>query len=335
MGRLSGLLLLASIANFIIGNPNDDCQGDVCFHPLYLDLYKSSQSSKSGLIYTETIGVTSKARDALSVCMPNVGEEFVASRFLSCGRRDEVCTFEKRGWLIQDADNKWVANADLLVSKLKDLPGGEEAVRQCLQLPEDDDYYYVYEEYDYSDYGDDWDFMEEAGGVASRVRREAGKGNNEGGKGNKGGKGKKGGKARKGKNKGGKNKANKNRKKGKNPTKKAKKQAAKQEKKQARKAKKQAAKQEKKQARKAKKQAKKEKNKEKKEARKATKNGNGNKQDKSGKEKTDNTDNDEKNDETNDETNDEPSQPTLKKLRCVYHEVRDLLYKCAEQKLNE
>merc|ERR1712002_180574 len=123
-------------------------------------------------MYRETIEVTSSVRDILNMCLPNTDPSFVANNFVSCEGKamKTVCKMAKRNWLVNNEQNETVANVDLLLSNLNDLAGAEEAVRECLQVPEE------YEEYDYYydyDYYDEYDYLEPADEV--RVRREAGK----------------------------------------------------------------------------------------------------------------------------------------------------------------
>merc|ERR1711872_374335 len=118
-------------------------------------------------MYRETIEVTSSVRDILNLCLPNTEPSFVANNFVSCEGKamKTVCKMAKRNWLVNTEQNETVANVDLLLSNLNDLAGAEEAVRECLQVPEE------YEEYDY--YYDDYDYLEEAA-EGLRVKREAG-----------------------------------------------------------------------------------------------------------------------------------------------------------------
>merc|ERR1712240_787855 len=108
--------------------------------------------------------------DILNLCLPNTGPSFVANNFVSCEGKamKTVCKMAKRNWLVNNEQNETVANVELLLSNLNDLAGAEEAVRECLQVPEE------YDDYDY--YYDDYDYLEEAEG-GLRVRREAGKTN--------------------------------------------------------------------------------------------------------------------------------------------------------------
>merc|ERR1712243_262416 len=118
-------------------------------------------------MYRETIEVTSSVRDILNLCLPNTDPSFVANNFVSCEGKamKTVCKMAKRNWLVNNEQNETVVNVDLLLSNLNDLAGAEEAIRECLQVPEE------YEEYDYY-----YDYLEEtAGGL--RVRRGAGRRN--------------------------------------------------------------------------------------------------------------------------------------------------------------
>jgi len=196
MRRYAAILLLVSVSWGGWWKQGEDCDGDVCFPArIELDLYKPA-ASRSGLSYRETIEVTSSVRDILNICLPNTDPSFVANNFVSCEGKamKTVCKMAKRNWLVNTENNETVANVDLLLSNLNDLSGAEEAVRECLQVPEEYEEYY----YDYDYYYDDYDYLEEpAGGL--RVKREAGrrtgkedkpgKGKGKGGKKCRGGKG--------------------------------------------------------------------------------------------------------------------------------------------------
>jgi len=179
MRRSAAILLLVSVSWGGWWRQDEDCDGDVCFPArIELDLYKPA-ASRSGLSYRETIEVTSSVRDILNICLPNTDPSFVANNFVSCEGKamKTVCKMAKRNWLVNTENNETVANVDLLLSNLNDLTGAEEAVRECLQVPEEYEEYY----YDYDYYYDDYDYLEEpAGGL--RVRREAGRRNGREGK---------------------------------------------------------------------------------------------------------------------------------------------------------
>merc|ERR1712076_247702 len=120
---------------------------------------------KSGLPYS--FEVKSSVRDILGLCLPDLGVSFLASSFPSChGSLRHVCPLARRGWLLQDGANQTVANTDLLLSNLGKLAGAEEAVRECMEIPEE------YDDYEY-------DYLEEAVG-SHRVRRDAEKKKNAG-----------------------------------------------------------------------------------------------------------------------------------------------------------
>merc|ERR1712112_35962 len=110
--------------------------------------------------------------DMIGVCLPGVNPKVLADTFLSCsnGKVEEVCTMVKRGWL-EDKEGKSVVNENALLATFKDLSGGEDAVRECLQIPEVYEYYEI--EYYYYDYFE-YDYLEESAS-GSRQRRAAGK----------------------------------------------------------------------------------------------------------------------------------------------------------------
>merc|ERR1712105_274767 len=102
----------------------------------------------------------------LGLCLPDLGVSFLASSFPSCHTSlRHVCPLARRGWLL---------------SNLGKLAGAEEAVRECMEIPEE---YDEYEYYDWEYYDYEYDYLEEAVG-SHRVRRDAGKdsGTGKGGK---------------------------------------------------------------------------------------------------------------------------------------------------------
>merc|ERR1712228_376490 len=190
---------------------HEECIGDACFlknQVLQIDRAKEDKSGK--LAYNEVgLGYVS-TQNLLDVCLPGVKKENVAEHFKSCDgkKMEEVCTFAKRGWLKKDANEDTVTDIDLLKSLVIGLDGGEESVKKCVKLKEenaayDDEYYY---EYDYYDYYDPYDYLEEMGRQQKRLKREAEKD----GKGKGKNKKKNGKKSRKSKNKKKKNNKKKN-----------------------------------------------------------------------------------------------------------------------------
>merc|ERR1711936_981532 len=65
-------------------------------------------------------------------------------------------------------EGKSVVKENALLATFGGIKGGEDAVRECLQIPEV--YEYEYYEYDYADYYEEYDYLEESG---SRQRRAA------------------------------------------------------------------------------------------------------------------------------------------------------------------
>merc|ERR1711915_195895 len=159
---------------------HEECIGDACFpknQVLQIDRAKKDKSGK--LTFNEVgLGYVS-TQNLLDVCLPGVKKENVAEHFKSCDEKkmEEVCTFAKRGWLKKDTNEDTVTDIDLLKSLVIGLDGGDESVKKCVKVKEenaayDDEYYY---EYDYYDYYDPYDYMEEMGRQQKRLKREAGK----------------------------------------------------------------------------------------------------------------------------------------------------------------
>merc|ERR1712168_1798153 len=356
MGAPEGILPVLLISGLLLGTclSKQACADDACFDQgiQELKIERSKTDSTSGLKYVERSTDLVATVDMIGVCLPGVNPNVLADTFLSCSNKkvEEVCTMVKRGWL-EDKEGKSVVNENAVLATFKELDGGEDAVRECLQIPEVYEYEYYY--YDYANYFDeyDYDYLEESSSGSRQRRAVSSKGvRGEQRKRNKGrgkGKGKKD--AKKDKNrknrknsprrKGGKgqtekkNKKNSARKGGKEnnkrPTKKALKKKERKEKKKAKKQARKAEKKAKKQARKAKKKAKKE---AKKEARKAER-----KADK----KVENTESAKAEKDARKKALSKlglkkmPSKSTLEKLTCVQDKITQLLVTCAKNILSK
>merc|ERR1711935_346646 len=171
-------VVLAWLVSASLGGWEDsgeECSGNACFDPASQNIQVvKSKTSSTGLKYKEKSNAKVSVVDMMAVCLPGVDKAFMASSFKSCENKKltSVCTMKERGWLVADGDET-VANEAALLSAGSGLAGGEEAVRDCLKLAEEvDEYEYEYYYYDYADYGDEWDYLEEAGGQV-RLRREA------------------------------------------------------------------------------------------------------------------------------------------------------------------
>merc|ERR1711936_717653 len=197
MGAPEGLLSVFFIAGLLLGTclSEQACVGDACFdqsiHQLKIE--RSKTDPTSGLNYKERSTDLVATIDMIGVCLPGVNPNVLADTFASCSNvkvKEEVCTVAKRGWL-EEKEGKSVVNENALLATFKDLEGGEDAVRECLQIPEVYEYDEYYQ-YDYANYFDEYDYYEylEESASKKRQRRAAGgKGENTG-KGGKGGKGK-------------------------------------------------------------------------------------------------------------------------------------------------
>merc|ERR1712203_220802 len=179
MGAPEGLLSVFFIAGLLLGTclSEQACVGDACFdqsiHQLKIE--RSKTDPTSGLKYKERSTDLVATIDVIGVCLPGVNPNVLADTFSSCSNvrvKEEVCTVAKRGWL-EDKEGKSVVNENALLATFKELEGGEDAVRECLQIPEEyeyDDYYY----YDYVDYFDEYDYEKlEESASGSRQRRAA------------------------------------------------------------------------------------------------------------------------------------------------------------------
>merc|ERR1712105_498249 len=176
MGAPGELLSIFLISGLLLGSclSEQACVDDACFdqsvHQLKIE--RSRTDPKSGLKYRERSTDLVTTIDMIRVCLPGVNPYVLADTFLSCsnGKMEEVCTVVKRGWL-EDKEGKSVVNENALLATFKDLNGGEDAVRECLQIPEVYKYYEIeYYYYDYEDYFDD--YLEESAS-GSRQRRAA------------------------------------------------------------------------------------------------------------------------------------------------------------------
>merc|ERR1711955_19809 len=176
MGAPGELLSIFLVFGLLLGSclSEQACVDDACFdqsvHQLKIE--RSRRDPESGLKYKERSTDLVTTIDMIGVCLPGVNPKVLADTFLSCskGKVEEVCTMVKRGWL-EDKEGKSVVNEDVLLATFKDLNGGEDAVRECLQIPEVYEYYEYY--YDYADYFE-YDYLEESAS-GSRQRRAAGK----------------------------------------------------------------------------------------------------------------------------------------------------------------
>merc|ERR1712126_110659 len=171
-----GELLSIFVSGLLLGSclSEQACVDDACFdqsvHQLKIE--RSRRDPESGLKYKERSTDLVATIDMIGVCLPGVNPKVLADTFLSCSNAkvEEVCTVVKRGWL-EEKEGKSVVNENVLLATFKDLNGGEDAVRECLQIPEVYEYYEIeYYYYDYEDYFDD--YLEESAS-GSRQRRAA------------------------------------------------------------------------------------------------------------------------------------------------------------------
>merc|ERR1719204_1615164 len=173
MGAPEGLLSVFLITGFLLGTclNEETCVGDACFKEgvLQLKIDRSRTDTRSGLKYKERSKDLVAMVDMIGVCLPGVNPNVMADSFSSCKneKMKEVCTVAKRGWLV-DKEGKSVVNENGLLATFGEIKGGEDAVRECLQIPEV--YEYEYFEYDYADYYEEYDYLEESG---RRIRRAA------------------------------------------------------------------------------------------------------------------------------------------------------------------
>merc|ERR1712180_16581 len=187
MGAPEGLLSVFLITGFLLGTclNEETCVSDACFNEgvLQLKIDRAKTDTESGLRYKERSKDMVAMVDVIGVCLPGVNPNALANSFSSCknDKMEEVCTLAKRGWL-ENKEGKSVVNENGLIATFGDIKGGEDAVRECLQIPEV--YEYEYYEYDYAAYYEEYDYLEASG---RRQRRAAasngGKGAKKAGKG--------------------------------------------------------------------------------------------------------------------------------------------------------
>merc|ERR1711970_38099 len=176
MGAPEGLLSVFVISGLLLGTclSEQACVDDACFDQSIqqLKIERSKVDQASGLNYRERSTDLVATIDVIGVCLPGVNPNVLADSFQSCSdeKVEEVCTMVKRGWL-EDKEGKSVVNENALLATFNGLNGGEDAVRECLQIPEEYEYYY----YDYANYYDeyDYDYLEESA-LGSRQKRAAG-----------------------------------------------------------------------------------------------------------------------------------------------------------------
>merc|ERR1712212_712930 len=184
MGAPEGLLFVFIIFGLLLGTclSEQACVDDACFDQSIqqLKIERSKIDQASGLNYRERSTDLVATIDVIGVCLPRVNLNVLADSFQSCSdeKVEEVCTMVKRGWL-EDKEGKSVVNENALLATFKGLNGGEDAVRECLQIPELYEYEYYY-----------YDYLEESAS-GSRQRRAAVEKKKEGTKGNEKGKKKK------------------------------------------------------------------------------------------------------------------------------------------------
>merc|ERR1711973_88752 len=185
MGAPEGLLSVFFITGFLLGTclNEETCVGDACFNEsvLQLKIDRARTDTGSGLRYKERSKDLVAMVDVIGVCLPGVKPNALADSFSSCKneKMEEVCTVAKRGWL-ENKEGKSVVNENGLLATFGEIKEGEDAVRECLQIPEV--YEYEYYEYDYADYYEEYDYLEESGSRQRRAAGNRGKGAKEAGK---------------------------------------------------------------------------------------------------------------------------------------------------------
>merc|ERR1711962_1184272 len=173
MGAPEGLLAVFLITGFLLGICLNEemCVGGACFNEgvLQLKIDRERTDTGSGLRYKERSKDLVAMVDVIGVCLPGVKPNALADSFSSCKneKMEEVCTVAKRGRL-ENKEGKSVVNENGLLATFGEIKGSEDAVRECLQIPEV--YEYEYYEYDYADYYEEYEYLEESG---RRQRRAA------------------------------------------------------------------------------------------------------------------------------------------------------------------
>merc|ERR1719204_3003673 len=163
MGAPEGLLSVFFITGFLLGTCLNDetCLGDACFNEgvLQLKIDRAKTDTVSGLKYKERSKDLVAMVDVIGVCLPGANPNVLADSFSSCKneKMEEVCTLAKRGWL-ENKEGKSVVKENALLATFGEIKGGEDVVRECLQIPE----VYEYEYYD-ADYYEEYDYLEESG----------------------------------------------------------------------------------------------------------------------------------------------------------------------------
>merc|ERR1711962_1713006 len=152
MGAPEGLLSVFFITGFLLGAclNEETCVGDACFNEgvLQLKIDRARTDTVSGLRYKERSKDMVAMVDVIGVCLPGVNPNVLADSFSSCKneKMEEGCTLAKRGWL-ENKEGKSVVKENALLATFGEIKGGEDVVRECLQIPEV--YEYEYYEYDY------------------------------------------------------------------------------------------------------------------------------------------------------------------------------------------
>merc|ERR1712212_713141 len=186
-----GILPVFLISGLLLGTclSEQACVDDACFDQRIqqLKIERSKTDPTSGLKYKQRSTDLVATIDMIGVCLPGVNPNVLADTFASCSNlkvKEEVCTVAKRGWL-EEKEGKSVVNENALLATFKELDGGEDAVRECLQIPEVYEYDEYYQ-YDYANYFDEYDYYEYLEESASEKRQKRAAGGEDTGKGKEG-----------------------------------------------------------------------------------------------------------------------------------------------------